>query len=230
MNEKIRDAFDSIASKYDSNRKKLIPCFDELYSIPISLITLIPGKKSTRLNVLDIGAGTGLLTSFLLEKYPDSNVTLIDMAVGMMDIAKIRFKGNNNINYIIADYVDYDFGGIFDVIISAMSIHHLTHNDKQGLFAKIYNHLRPGGLFVNAEQILGNTETIEAYYKKEWEKTIRQSGVPEEEIAAWKERLKLDRESTVEQQINWLKDAGFTDADCAYKFYKFAVIFGVKQQ
>ena len=229
MNEKIRDAFDSIASKYDSNRKKLIPCFDELYSIPISLINLI-SEKSTRLNVLDIGAGTGLLTSFLLEKYPDSNVTLIDMAGGMMDIAKIRFKGNNNINYIIADYVDCDFGGIFDVIISAMSIHHLTRNDKQGLFAKIYNHLRPGGLFVNAEQILGNTETIEAYYKKEWEKTIRQSGVPEEEIAAWKERLKLDRESTVEQQINWLKDAGFTDADCAYKSYKFAVIFGVKQR
>ena len=166
MKEKIRDAFDSIASKYDSNRKKLIPCFNELYSIPISLINLI-SEKPRRLNVLDIGAGTGLLTSFLLEKYPDSNVTLIDMAVGMMDIAKIRFKGNNNINYIIADYVDYDFGGIFDVIISAMSIHHLTNNDKQGLFAKIYNHLRPGGLFVNAEQILGNTETIEAYYKKE---------------------------------------------------------------
>ncbi len=229
MKEKIRDAFDSIASQYDANRKKLIPCFDELYSIPISLITLIP-EKSTRLNVLDIGAGTGLLTSFLLEKYPDSNVTLIDMAAGMMDIAKIRFKGNNNINYIIADYVDYDFGGIFDVIISAMSIHHLAPVDKQGLFAKIYNHLRPGGLFVNAEQILGNTETIETYYKKEWERMIRQSGVPEEEIAAWKERLKLDRESTVEQQINWLKDAGFADADCAYKFYKFAVIFGVKQQ
>ena len=109
MNEKIRDAFDSIASKYDSNRKKLIPCFDELYSIPISLINLI-SEKSTRLNVLDIGAGTGLLTSFLLEKYPDSNVTLIDMAGGMMDIAKTRFNGNNNINYIIADYVDYDFG------------------------------------------------------------------------------------------------------------------------
>ena len=50
MNEKTIDAFDSIALKYDSNRKRLIPCFDELYSIPISLITLIP-EKSKRLNV-----------------------------------------------------------------------------------------------------------------------------------------------------------------------------------
>ncbi|MHB8232223.1 MAG: hypothetical protein ACYDDB_04910 [bacterium] len=69
---------------------------------------------------------------------------------------------------------------------------------------------------------------IETYYKKEWERTIRENGVPEEEIAQWKERLKLDRESTVEQQINWLKEAGFAGADCAYKFYKFAVIFGIK--
>ena len=102
MNEKVRDAFDSIASKYDSNRKKLIPCFDALYSIPISLIP----ETSTRLNVLDIGAETGLLTAFLLEKYPDSNVTLINMTGGMMDIAKIRFKDNNNINYTVADYIN----------------------------------------------------------------------------------------------------------------------------
>lgn len=224
MNEKIRDVFDSIASKYDSNRKKLIPCFEELYSIPISLIP----EASSALNVLDIGAGTGLLTSFLLEKYPDSNVTLIDMAEGMLDIAKIRFKDKKNVSYIAGDYIEHDFGGTFDAIISAMSIHHLTDGDKRRLFAKIYNHLRPGGVFVNAEQVSGNTNAIEVYYKKEWEKTIRENGVPEEEIAAWKERLKLDRESTVEQQINWLKKAGFTDADCAYKFYKFAVIFGVK--
>ncbi|MHB1698374.1 MAG: class I SAM-dependent methyltransferase [bacterium] len=224
MNEKIRNTFDSIASKYDSNRKKLIPCFDELYSIPISLIP----ETSSALNVLDIGAGTGLLTSFLLEKYPYSNVTLIDMAEGMLDIAKMRFKDKENVNYIAGDYIEHDFGGTFDAIISAMSIHHLPDAEKQRLFTKIYIHLKPGGIFVNAEQVSGNTDTIETYYKKEWERTIRESGVPEEEIASWKERLKLDRESTVGQKINWLKEAGFADADCAYKFYKFAVIFGIK--
>ncbi|MHB8231677.1 MAG: hypothetical protein ACYDDB_02095 [bacterium] len=87
---------------------------------------------------------------------------------------------------------------------------------------------KPGRVFVNAEQVSGNTDAIETYYKKVWERTIRENGVPEEEIASWKERLKLDRESTVEQQINWLKEAGFAGADCAYKFYKFAVIFGIK--
>ena len=61
---------------------------------------------------------------------------------------------------------------------------------------KIYNLLNYDGIFVNAEQVLGGTPEIEAYYKKEWEDTIRRGGVPEEEISSWKERLKLDREST----------------------------------
>ncbi len=225
MNQKIRDTFDSIASKYDINRKKLIPCFDDLYTISVSLIR----ETSLPLDVLDLGAGTGLLTSFLFEKYADANVTLIDMASGMLDIARMRFKDKRNIKYIIGDYAGYDFKDTFDAVISAMSIHHLPHAGKRRLFTKIYNYLKPGGIFVNAEQVLGNTETIESYYKKEWENLIRQNGLSEDDIAAWKERLKLDREATVCQQINWLKEAGFEDAGCAYKFYKFAVIFGIKQ-
>ena len=178
--------------------------------------------------MLDHGAGTGLLTSFLLEEYPDSNVTLIDMADAMLDVARQRFKDNPNIKYITDDHSRHDFNETFDAVVSAMSIHHLTDAEKQNLFVKIYNLLNPDGIFVNAEQVLGGTPELEAYYKKEWEDAIRRGGVPEEEISSWKERLKLDRESTVEQQVRWLKEAGFDHADCAYKYFKFAVIFGMK--
>ncbi len=221
----VKTVFNSIASVYDDNRKKLIPCFDDLYSIPISLICK---NNNNKINVLDLGAGTGLLTFFLLGKYPNANVTLIDMAEDMLEIARQRFKDNGNIKYIIGDYSRYDFNETFDAVISAMSIHHLTDAEKQNLFKKIYNLLNPDGIFVNAEQVLGGTSELEAYYKKEWENTIRSGGVSEEEISSWKKRLKLDRESTVEQQIQWLKEAGFFQVDCAYKYFKFAVIFGVK--
>ena len=69
---KVKSAFNSIASVYDENRRKLIPCFDDLYSVPVSLVQNQIGNK--KLNVLDLGAGTGLFTAFLLEKYPAAQV------------------------------------------------------------------------------------------------------------------------------------------------------------
>ena len=220
----IQSAFNSIASVYDENRRKLIPCFDDLYSIPVSLIK----SKKKKLKVLDLGAGTGLLTSFLLKKYPDASVTLIDMADEMLEVARQRYKGNGNIKYITADYSRHNFSETFDAVISAMSIHHLIDSAKRKLFAKIYGLLKHGGIFVNAEQVLGETPELDALYGKLWEESIRNGGVLETEISAWKERLKLDREATAEAQVKWLKKAGFSQAGCPYKYFKFAVMFGVK--
>ena len=224
----VQSAFNSIASVYDENRRKLIPCFDDLYSVPVSLVQNQIGDKNKKLKALDIGAGTGLLASFLLQKYPDSRVTLIDMAEDMLEVARQRFKGNANIKYITADYSRYDFTKTFDAVISAMSIHHLTDATKRKLFAKIYGLLNPGGIFVNAEQVLGETPDSDVFYRKLWEETIRNGGVPEKEILAWKKRLKLDREATAHAQVKWLKKAGFAKAGCPYKYFKFAVIFGAK--
>ncbi len=220
----IQSAFNSIASVYDENRRKIIPCFDDLYSIPVSLIK----SKKKKLKVLDLGAGTGLLTSFLLQKYPDASVTLIDMADEMLEVARQRYKGNGNIKYITADYSSHNFSETFDVVISAMSIHHLIDSAKRRLFAKIYGILKPGGIFVNAEQVLGETPELDVLYRKLWEESMKNGGVPETEIRAWKERLKLDREATAEAQVKWLKKAGFSQTGCPYKYFKFAVMFGVK--
>lgn len=227
-NAAVQSAFNSIASVYDENRRKLIPCFDDLYSISISLIQNQFGERKKKLKALDVGAGTGLLTSFLLEKYPSARVTLIDMAEEMLNVAKERFKGNGNIENTLADYSRYDFSGTFDAVISAMSIHHLSDAGKRKLFNKIYGLLNPGGIFVNAEQVLGETPELETLYKKLWEEAIRNNGVSEKEIRAWKERLKLDREATAEDQVKWLRQAGFYQAGCPYKFLKFSVVFGVK--
>lgn len=224
----VQTTFNSIASVYDANRSKLIPCFDDLYSIPVSLVQNQIGNRNKKPMVLDIGAGTGLLTSFLFQKYPGARVTLIDMAEEMLNVARERFKGNRNIKYISADYSGYNFSETFDVIMSAMSIHHLSNPGKRKLFSKIYGLLNPGGIFVNAEQVLGETPELEALYKKRWEALIREEGVPEKQILLWRERLKLDREATPEDQVKWLKKAGFSIAGCPYKFFKFAVMFGVK--
>lgn len=178
--------------------------------------------------ILDIGAGTGLLSAFLMERYPEASFTLIDISEKMLDIAKDRFRGNSNVKYIVADYSKYSFVEKYDMIVSALSIHHLEDKEKKEIYKKSYSLLKQNGVIINADQVHGETPFIEKLNKDIWRRYIEDSGLPEEEILAGYERIKLDKNSTLEQQMNWLKEAGFCDVSCIYKFYHFAVMFGRK--
>lgn len=220
----VKESFDNNAPHYDDQRKKLIPCFDDFYSIPISVIQ----TENLAPKVLDIGAGTGLFSSFLKQKYPDAQVTAIDLSEKMLEIAKERFHEEINMEYIVADYTTYPFEKKFDVIISSLSIHHLTDEEKQTLYQNIYKWLNPNGIFVNADQVLGQTPTIDALYKEDWQKKIEQSGLTKDELTAAYARTKLDKMSTLTDQLQWLSESGFVDVDCLYKYFNFVVLYGKK--
>lgn len=220
----IRTQFNQVSRKYDEQRRKLIPCFEDLYRIAAALAVL--GKNSPR--VLDLGAGTGLMSSFILEKYPKSKLTLIDLSDGMLEIAKERFIDHPNITYIASDYTKFDYKEQYDLVISSLSIHHMIDSDKQELFKKLYSIMTPGSIFINVDQVLGNTDYLENLYKSDWKMYIEKSGLDMYEITSAIERTKLDRMSTLDQQLLWLIHAGFSDVDCVYKYYNFVVMFARK--
>ncbi|KGK88365.1 methyltransferase [Desulfosporosinus sp. HMP52] len=220
----VKVKFNENASQYDGQRKKLIPCFDDFYSIAVS----IAKTNTNNPDILDIGAGTGLLSSLILEKFPDANITLIDLSEKMLEAAKERFKDNPNFTYIIDDYTIYKFDKKFDVVISSLSIHHLSGDEKKQLYHNIYSILNKDGVFINADQVLGGTPFIESLYKSDWRYKVENSDLSKEEILSAYERTKLDKMSTLEDQVNWLKDSGFLDVDCVYKYFNFVVLFGRK--
>lgn len=222
--DSIVQQFNENANLYDSQRSKLIPCFDDFYSIPISIMN----THSQAPTVLDIGSGTGLFSSFILQKYPEANLTLIDISEKMIDIAKKRFSHLSNINYILDDYTSYEFNHTFDIIVSSLSIHHLSDKEKKNLYQRTYSILNNGGLFLNADQVLGNTPFLEKLYKNDWKHKIQNSGLSEEEIDSAYERTKLDKMSTLDDQLNWLKKSGYKDVDCVYKYFNFVVLYGRK--
>lgn len=224
MNNIVKTKFDNIANNYDLQRKKLIPCFDDFYNISVSLLA----SEEKVPNILDIGAGTGILSEFAAKKFTEANFTLIDLSDKMLDIAKLRFGNNQNVNYIIADYLNFDFKEKYDIIISALSIHHLEDEKKKLLYKKLYSILKPKGIFVNADQVRSNSNYIELLNKSKWRTSVENSGLLKEEILSAFDRVKLDKESTLDEQLAWLKEAGFSDVDCIYKYYHFAVLFGRK--
>ncbi|TCL75234.1 tRNA (cmo5U34)-methyltransferase [Hydrogenispora ethanolica] len=226
MTTPVQEAFDRVAQDYDAQRRKLIPCFDDFYQTVVAAAE----TAAARPRILDIGAGTGLVSMFLMEKYPQAAFTLIDLSEKMLEVAGRRLAGRANLRYILADYLEYPFAERCDLIVSALSIHHLSDPQKCALYRKCYSLLEPGGIFVNADQVSGGSEYLEAFNKRRWRERIESSGLSRAELDACYERVKLDREATLEQQLQWLKEAGFTDTDCLYKQYHFAVMFGRKHE
>lgn len=118
----IHKQFNLVANEYDKNRKKFIPCFYDFY---IGTTSLIAHNIATPKTVLDLGAGTGLLSQFWIQHYPTADFILVDIADEMLDVARKRFSGMENVTYQVLNYTNELPCGKFDVVASALSIHHL---------------------------------------------------------------------------------------------------------
>ena len=222
----IKEQFGNVSAKYDSQRQYLIPCFNEFYTAALPLVKSLTHART----VLDIGAGTGLFSQFILDINPHLQFTLADFSDQMLDVARERFREDANFEFIELDFAKDPLPGKFDLIISALAIHHLDDHQKAALYKRIYKALNDGGLFINADQVAGRSLQFDSLYKFLWREKVSHSGLHHDDIVGAFERTKLDKFATLEDQLIWLKDAGFADVDCIYKNLNFAVFGGYKDE
>ena len=224
----IKTIFDNAAQIYDQTRRRYIPCFDDFYG---TALELIPHPRDAAIKILDLGAGTGLLAALVAEAFPKAQITLLDISGEMLAKARERFVAQTQrMHYHTLDYIHEPMPGRYDVVVSALSLHHSPPDDLRRVFGKIYTALKADGIFINADQALGPTLALEEQYHQTWLRQIRQLGCTEHEIALALERMKADRTSTLDDQLTWLKAAGFEQIDCWYKHYRFAVYAGYKPE
>jgi tRNA (cmo5U34)-methyltransferase len=214
--------FDATASTYDRDRSKLIPGCDSFYRWALDLI---PPRAKT---ICELGAGSGLMTRLLRDHFPTAHLYVIDFSAPMLELARARMGSDRNITWYQLDYAAEPLPENLCAVVSSLSIHHLDDADKRTVFKKAHASLKPNGVFVNAEQVAGPTPALEARYKALWLDQVRATGATEQQIEASLYRQQEDRSATVADQLLWLREAGFADADCWFKDNRFAVMAGTR--
>lgn len=166
--------------------------------------------------VLDLGTGDGRLTAMLREGRPEMAATGLDFSALMLERARERFGENKRI-----ELIEHDLSrplpdlGRFDAVVSSFAIHHLEHERKRELYAEVLDLLEPGGVFANFEHVASPNERLHRAF-------FAAIDVPIEEADP------SDRLLDVETQLTWLRELGFVDVDCYWKWLEMALLIGVK--
>jgi tRNA (cmo5U34)-methyltransferase len=148
--------------------------------------------------VLDLGAGTGLELTALFERFPNASVTAVDISEKMLEQLLSRSFGDR-VKIIAGDFFEVPFGENYDAVISTSALHHFTRDDKTVLYTKIYDCLRPGGLFINSDWVAQSQQ-------EEDERFLELEENPEG-------RSHIDTPLTAENERIALENAGFSDIE-----------------
>jgi tRNA (cmo5U34)-methyltransferase len=220
-----KQTFDGAAARYDALRRQLIPCFDAFYGMAVELLRHLPADRPVR--ILDVGAGTGLLAELVARRLPAARLTLLDFSEAMLAKARARFADASvPVEVRVGDSTTTPLGGPWDAVVSALSIHHLADAEKRRLYGRVLDALAPGGIFVNADNVCAEDPAVQARDRAAWIAAIRESGLAEDELSTALERTRVDVLAPLAPQLGWLRELGFVEVDCAYKWRHFAVFSG----
>jgi tRNA (cmo5U34)-methyltransferase len=180
-----------------------------------ALLEQIPSKVN---RVLDLGTGDGRLLAMVLQRNPDAKGVGLDFSEPMLMRARRRFRDNESVEILKHDLNDKLPVGRwepFDLVISGLAIHHLDNERKNELYGEVFAVLRSGGVFVNLDHVSSPTSSLHR-------KFLEAVGLtPEMDDPSNK---LLD----VHTQVAWLKEIGFKDADCFYKWLEVTIMGGTK--
>jgi ubiquinone/menaquinone biosynthesis C-methylase UbiE len=223
-----------VARRFLDQRRRAVPLGDEQVAVMLRLARRFVPQPARS---IDLGCGDGFLSRAVLSEFPTAHALLIDHSEPMLERARdamTPFSGRCEIIHgDLADPLPGLVGdGPFDLIVSGYAIHHLPTARKRTLYAEVFGLLRPGGLFVNVEHVASATPELEAVF----------DGAYIDHLAAvtGRDRTQVEAEyhnrpdkadnilEPVEAQVGCLREIGFEQADCCFKWLELAVFGGVR--
>ena len=176
-----------------------------------ALLEFIPPKAR---RILDLGTGDGRLLALVRREQPDTDAVAVDFSETMLEAVRKRFVTDSRVT-IVAHNLDDPLPGLgkFDAVISSFAIHHVVHERKRALYAEIYGLLNSGGVFCNLEHVASPNPRLHKEFLERIGFTVETED-PSNKL--------LD----VETQLGWLREIGFADVDCHWKWRELALLAG----
>ena len=166
--------------------------------------------------ILDLGTGNGRLLAMLFADGREFTGVGVDVSRPMLAAVRERFGDDPRVEVVEHDLAEQlPVLGSFDAIVSSMAIHHLEDERKRALFAEVFELLEPGGVFANFEHVASPTDRLH----REFFEAIDEPLYHEDPS---------DRTALVETQLEWLREIGYEDVDCIWKWREMALLAGLK--
>jgi ubiquinone/menaquinone biosynthesis C-methylase UbiE len=118
----------------------------------------IPYEKSLPIKILDLGAGYGALTKFLLERFPQATAVCQDGSEEMAKLGRERMKKlTGRFEYVLCDFSKHGWSksvrGPFEAVVSSIAIHNVgSPNIIRGIYEDAYSLVKTGGCFLNFDR------------------------------------------------------------------------------
>jgi tRNA (cmo5U34)-methyltransferase len=226
--EKVKQHFEEEAQEFDAIIRRLIPNYEQMLD---ALVTALPFDQCQSIRVVDLGCGTGTIARRIKDVYPLAQITCVDIAEKMLQIAQVKLgEARDDLRYQLANFENYEFDATYDAAVSSLALHHLvSDDDKIKFYKKIYDCLTPGGVFYNADVILGSSSHLQERYMEKWREYMRLQVSVEEIEQKWiPQHYDEDHPANLMSQLAWLQNMGFAEVDVIWKYYNFSVYGGRK--
>ena len=197
--ETMSDFFTARVDGYDEHMLRDVEGCREGYPLMASLV-----PTHTR-RLLDLGCGTGLELDEIFKRFPDLDVTGVDMTAAMLDQLLAKHP-DKKLTLICDDYFTADFGDGFDCAVSFETMHHFTQEKKTALYRRVCEALAPHGVYIECDY-MAELQEQEDFFFSELARMRAEQGIPEDVFVHY------DTPCTIQNQIAMLKAAGFTTVE-----------------
>jgi len=176
-----------------------------------TLLEFIP--ESPR-RILDLGSGAGRLLGLVKAARPRAEFVALDFSETMLDELRKGFREDSSVRVVEHDMEEaLPNLGRFDAVISSFAIHHLRHERKRGIYREIFEALEPGGVFCNLEHVDSPTDALHRGFLR---------------AIHWEKEDPSNKLLDLQTQLTWLRETGYQDADCHWKWRELALLAGSK--